>query len=620
MARMIRTAPTQRSSSSPNRRVLLTSTFFFLLALSFAVSPAARAGHDPASIEPVSTDAAAPRASVVRDGALSTEAGLRLKLTADLGSIRIVTLQPGEAPAVRYSVHIETDAVGRGAGQLLAQYSLSAKPFPGGVQITGTLPPQAARARAATTQFWVRFEIAVPRSYSVEVTTGAGDIETPDLDGTVVLVTQGGNIRCGRVGGARGIPAPALAARLETREGGHILVQDVAGGLDAFTGGGHIAAGRITGDAKLHSGGGNIRAGEIGGRADLSTDGGNITVRRAGGIVAVRTLGGQIDFGEVRGSVRAQTGGGGIRITTVAGPMEVETTSGSICLTRVAGSVQAATAGGTITAFINPNAPSGGGAVRLAGTSQLSSELGDIVVYLPRNLAATIEAVVESGGEGKIQSDPSLPLIIRTDGPRSGGPVRASGVLNGGGAVLRLRTASGNIQLRYLEGVMALHNALVHEQLERINNRLQESQLHSSPLLDAQEQLEKARRQLLEVQEQPQRDGDRSGWFAVWLVEAEEMLRGGVGESSEELQKRIIFAPPPAYPKIAIKAGIQGFVKLQVRVGKDGRVEILKSLQGEPVLVEAATAAVKQWRYRPRLAGAKPVNVISEVSFNFQLH
>jgi len=86
------------------------------------------------------------------------------------------------------------------------------------------------------------------------------------------------------------------------------------------------------------------------------------------------------------------------------------------------------------------------------------------------------------------------------------------------------------------------------------------------------------------------------------------------------LQRRLVFSPAPVYPKIAVKANIQGFVKLQVRVDRDGRVEVVKALQGEPVLVEAASNAVKQWRYRPRIVGGQAVNVISEVSFNFQLH
>ena len=193
-------------------------------------------------------------------------------------------------------------------------------------------------------------------------------------------------------------------------------MQDVAGNLDAFTAGGHIVAGNISGDAVLRSGGGHIRAGQISGRAQLETDGGNITLKQAGSFVSVRTGGGQIDFGEVRGSVRAQTGGGGIRIITVSGPMEVESNGGSICLTRVAGAVQAATAGGTIQAWINPDASSSGGKVSLPGASQLSSGAGDIIVFLPRNLAANIDAMVENGGLSRIDADPALFLNIQPMG------------------------------------------------------------------------------------------------------------------------------------------------------------------------------------------------------------
>jgi len=37
-------------------------------------------------------------------------------------------------------------------------------------------------------------------------------------------------------------------------------------------------------------------------------------------------------------------------------------------------------------------------------------------------------------------------------------------------------------------------------------------------------------------------------------------------------------------------------VKLQVRVKKDGSVEVQKLLEGDPALADAAIAAVKQWR------------------------
>src|ERR1700730_16208696 len=442
-----------------------------------AMLPAAgmAAGREPGAATLERTrpgEPAQPRISEDRTGFLKTSDGLTLRLSTDLGSVKIVPLEAGSAPLVRYAVHIETDVHAPLAQHLLDHYLLSAKATPAGVEITGNLPPQLARFTASGAQFWVQFEIAVPHNYNVEVKTEAGDIETEDIGGIATLTTQGGNIRAGRigVGSVRKGASERLVARLET-EGGHIQVQDVAGDLKAFTAGGHINAGNIAGDAALRSGGGHIRAGQMGGRADLQTDGGNITVGQAESLVSVRTGGGQIDFGEVRGSVRAQTGGGGIRIMYVSGPMEVESSAGSICLTRVAGTVRAATAGGTITAWINPDAgPASGGTVRLPGLSQLTSGNGDIIVFLPRNLAADIDALVEAGGEHRIEADPGLSLTMQTAN-RGAGPVHAVGALNGGGAPLKLRTTSGTIRLQFLDSEIALRESLIREQKERLSER-----------------------------------------------------------------------------------------------------------------------------------------------------
>jgi len=53
---------------------------------------------------------------------------------------------------------------------------------------------------------------------------------------------------------------------------------------------------------------------------------------------------------------------------------------------------------------------------------------------------------------------------------------------------------------------------------------------------------------------------------------------------------------------------------------KDGRVEVQKLLEGEPSLADAAIATVKNWRGQPMWMNGKPVEVISLVTFNFQLH
>jgi TonB family protein len=550
------------------------------------------------------------RISADRTGVLQTRDGLTLHLAADLGSVRVLSLEPGAAPVVRYTVHLETDARAPLAQHLLAHYSLTAKATPSGVEINGSLPPEASH-RASNAQFWVQFEVAVPPGYSVEVHTLAGDIETQDIGGTAALLTQGGNIRAGKIGfgGVRGPVARHPVAKLET-QGGHIQVLDVAGDLNAFTAGGHIVAGNIAGDAVLRSGGGHIRAGQIGGRAELDTDGGNITVGKAASVVNVRTGGGQIDFGEVRGSVRAQTGGGGIRVMYVSGPMEVESSAGSICLTRVAGAVRAATAGGTITAWINPDSPTDNGAVHLAGASQLSSGDGDIVVFLPRNLAANIEALVESGGARHIDADPALRLTFDSPANRNGGPLHAATVLNGGGPLLKLRTAAGNIHLQFLDSQVALRDSLIREQKERLTQRLSEMP-QFAPV---------ANKEFIPVEAaapEPEQKGD---WLENWIDKLEIAFFGGLREDPGEFQNRLVYSPRPSYPELARRTGIEGLVRLQVLLTKDGRVDVQKVLEGAPVLVDAASDAVKRWRARPVWVDGKEIDIISTVTFNFQLH
>jgi TonB family protein len=607
------------------------------LAIILCVSPFSSRGRAAVELEPLEhtkpAEPVAPHAFDQRTGVLETQDGLTLRLNADLGSVHIITLEAGAAPAVRYTVRIETDARPQQAQALLDKYLLRAKATGAGVEMDGALPPQAARAAVSGVQFWVQFEIAVPAGYSLDIKTEAGDIETRDIGGTATLITQGGNIRTGRIGvsalqnvahhmhAANAANPTGSSSKLRT-EGGHIQVLDVAGNLNVFTGGGHINVGNITGDAALRSGGGHIRAGMIGGRAELDTDGGNITVGHAGSFVNVRTGGGQIDFGEVRGSVHAQTGGGGIRIMYVAGPMEVESSGGSICLTRVAGAVQAATADGTITAWINPSSgpdsgpggePSGlpGAAsvhpatVQLAGASQLASGNGDIVVFLPRNLAVNIDALVAKGGEHHIEADPALHLSFQTEKSNSAGPVHAIGVLNGGGIPLKLRTSAGKIRLQFLDSDPSLRESRIREQQERL--RVVEVAQPAPPVSAAPPQIQQ------QVDSQPD-------WLESWLSKLEIAVTGGLREDADDFRNRLTYSPHPFYPELAQRVGIQGVVKLQVRVLKDGRVEVLKVLQGEPALREAAITAVKQWRGKPAWINGKEVEVVSTVTFNFQLN
>ncbi len=529
-------------------------------------------------------------------------------LIADMGSVHILPQPANTSGVVRYAVHLETDANEPFSQTLFNRYVLNFRNTGAAITLNGFLPRMRTIA-GKNAQFWVQFTVYVPANFSVEVHTGAGDIETADIGGHALLVTAGGNITAGRIGTLEHVSTSATmpVAKLET-QGGHITTLDVAGDLDAYTAGGFIQARDVAGNAKLRSGGGHIRAAHIKGTAQLETDGGNITVGEAGALVGVRTGGGQIDFGEVHGSVHAQTAGGGIRVMYVSGPMEVETSGGGICLTRVSNVVRAATGNGTITAWITPDSGDSSRPVRLPGPSQLASGTGDIIVFLPRNLAATIDASVENGGADRIEADPALGLNMES---HEDGPLHASGTLNGGGALLKLRSTTGKIRLQFVDEQMALRKSLLDEQQQRLAQKL-------SPAGFEEPQPSMAKAPPPAASGAPCVGGS-ADWWDTWNNRLQVWFLGGLREEPEEFKKHLIISPPPDYPQMARRAGIQGVVRLQVRAKTDGTLEVEKVIEGEPALVDAVRTAVRQWRVNPEDICGKKVDVISTLAFNFQL-
>ena len=66
-------------------------------------------------------------------------------------------------------------------------------------------------------------------------------------------------------------------------------------------------------------------------------------------------------------------------------------------------------------------------------------------------------------------------------------------------------------------------------------------------------------------------------------------------------------------------ARVQGVVKLQAVIARDGLIKNLQVVSGPALLVTAALAAVQQWRYQPTLLNAEAVEVATEIDVNFTL-
>jgi protein TonB len=75
----------------------------------------------------------------------------------------------------------------------------------------------------------------------------------------------------------------------------------------------------------------------------------------------------------------------------------------------------------------------------------------------------------------------------------------------------------------------------------------------------------------------------------------------------------------PAYPPLARAARVQGDVVLSAAIDANGQITNLQLVSGHPILVPAAIAAVKQWRYKPFLLNGQPVEVETTITVIFSL-
>ncbi len=82
-------------------------------------------------------------------------------------------------------------------------------------------------------------------------------------------------------------------------------------------------------------------------------------------------------------------------------------------------------------------------------------------------------------------------------------------------------------------------------------------------------------------------------------------------------QAKLVKHVMPIYPPLAIPARIQGTVRLEAIISKDGTIQNLRVLSGHPLLLRSAMDAVRQWRYQPTLLNGEPVEVQTTIDVVF---
>ena len=89
--------------------------------------------------------------------------------------------------------------------------------------------------------------------------------------------------------------------------------------------------------------------------------------------------------------------------------------------------------------------------------------------------------------------------------------------------------------------------------------------------------------------------------------------------SPEVAESTLITRVEPEYPDEARSKGLQGAVVLDLHIAKDGTVTGVDVVTGQPVLAEAATAAVKQWRFQPHTINGSRVEMQTRIALRFAL-
>jgi hypothetical protein len=269
------------------------------------------------------------------------------------------------------------------------------------------------------------WKIRVPRTVTLDLSTQAGSIRVTDN-------------------------TDAADALLRTSGGKVTVMGNIKG--NALIKGGEVRTGNIGGNVELRGMGGRIQIGDVGGNAEFYSTGGDITAGMIRGSVKAVSGSGSITIRESNGDVVVTTQEGDITSDYIHGAFDGRTESGNIRIERTGSWVHAFTGVGDIMFRLVPE--------KLGGDLHIKADagVGNITMYLPEKMKATIDAVIDKPAIGtkKFFSDfPVSAFKAPANALRNlpvpsfipGGPEKQNLVINGGGNNVKAHTSSGTIRI-----------------------------------------------------------------------------------------------------------------------------------------------------------------------------
>jgi len=249
----------------------------------------------------------------------------------------------------------------------------------------------------------INLDVTVPKTVSVEVDTGHGDIEISGIMGTVVARSGNGDIRTQNLGSG-------VTVHLEK-------------GDAKITG--------ITGNVQLSGRGEDVDLSDIAG--DVSLEGAFVGTMRASNIT--RTLRwvspwGDLTVAQLSGHLEADSGD--VEISGANGPAKLITHNKDIRVTNVSGRIEIVNTHGDVkVSYLTPP----------HDDLSVTNDTGDAQVTLPAKSSFRVSAVSKSG---EVRSEFSAPLLNTSNENDQG---QITGQIGTTGPMITIVTSYGTIQL-----------------------------------------------------------------------------------------------------------------------------------------------------------------------------
>jgi protein TonB len=75
----------------------------------------------------------------------------------------------------------------------------------------------------------------------------------------------------------------------------------------------------------------------------------------------------------------------------------------------------------------------------------------------------------------------------------------------------------------------------------------------------------------------------------------------------------------PIYPPLPRQIQREGRVELHAIISATGTIESLEVISGDPLFIQSALSAVREWRYRPTILNGRPIEVDTRITVIYTL-